>query len=182
MTGTFRTRIPRLSNEELRDYLRFHQNYQTEAVLAAMAELQSRGQDTSGFDTTGLLEDLRLRDAIKLGVHNPGRPGFFRDGNAPRMNRVRAFMLMVLLVGFSSSALIYRQATATSSVAVDLESQDSKKYLRDLEVIGGKANVVASDIRHGFISLWEGERLAGTVAVVTVLVATGFWVVTTRSV
>lgn len=44
----------------------------------------------------------------------------------------------------------------------------NKKYLRELRVIGGRANVVAAEFNEWFAGLWHGRALGGTVAVLTV--------------
>ena len=55
--------------------------------------------------------------------------------------------------------------------------EDSKKYLRDLELYGGKANVIIDELRRGFIGLWLGKSLAFTVACITIFVSFGFFYV-----
>jgi hypothetical protein len=47
-----------------------------------------------------------------------------------------------------------------------------------MQMYGGNANVLASDIRMWFASLWHGQRLAFTVAVVTLLTAAVYWLYT----
>jgi hypothetical protein len=51
--------------------------------------------------------------------------------------------------------------------------EDSKKYLRDLELYGGKANVIMDELRRWFIGLWHGKSLAFTVACITIFVSFG---------
>jgi hypothetical protein len=51
------------------------------------------------------------------------------------------------------------------------DQHSSKKYLHDLEVYGGKANVLAAEFREWFAGLWRGKSLAGTIAVLTVAAA-----------
>ena len=41
---------------------------------------------------------------------------------------------------------------------------DSKRHQHDMEAIGGKSAVLASDLTQGFNSLWRGRRLAYTLA------------------
>ena len=40
-----------------------------------------------------------------------------------------------------------------------------------MELYGGKANVMASDMRQWLGTLWHGKRLAGTVAVLSLVAA-----------
>jgi hypothetical protein len=47
---------------------------------------------------------------------------------------------------------------------------DNKKYIHDLQVYGGTANVLAAEFREWFAGLWYGKNLAYTIAVLTILV------------
>ncbi len=49
-----------------------------------------------------------------------------------------------------------------------------RSYEREMRMIGGKANLVSAEIVDGFIDLWHGRKLAGTLAVVTIVVTLGF--------
>jgi hypothetical protein len=90
---------------------------------------------------------------------------------------------IILLVGLGSSILIYRTAENDSNSVLGYEEgdgsvypirpEDSKKYLRDLELYGGKANVLADEFRRWFIGLWHGESLAFTVACITFFISLG---------
>lgn len=59
------------------------------------------------------------------------------------------------------------------------EFENSKKYLRELEVYGGKANVLATAFRHWFDGLWHGRSLAFTVAVISLFLALAYRFVAT---
>jgi len=85
--------------------------------------------------------------------------------------RVRLVSRAILAVGFASAVLIYF-VNAESPAGYELE--DSKQYLRDMEVYGGKANVLATQLRHWFSGLWHGRSLAFTVAVISVLLALAY--------
>ncbi len=50
------------------------------------------------------------------------------------------------------------------------EFLDNKKYIHDLQVYGGTANVLAAEFREWFAGLWYGKNLAYTIAVLTILV------------
>jgi hypothetical protein len=52
---------------------------------------------------------------------------------------------------------------------------DSRKYLRDLELYGGKSAVLADEFRRWFTGLWRGRPLAVTVALLTVIVSFAFF-------
>jgi ABC-type phosphate/phosphonate transport system permease subunit len=57
---------------------------------------------------------------------------------------------------------------------------DTKRYLRDLELFGGKGNVMATEFSLWWQGLWQGRNLAFTVAFLTVLLALVFWYFATR--
>ena len=91
--------------------------------------------------------------------------------------------VMILLVGLGSAVLIYRIAENDSNSVLGYEEgngsvytvrpEDSKKYLRDLELYGGKANVLMDEFKRWFIGLWHGESLAFTVACITIFISFG---------
>ena len=92
---------------------------------------------------------------------------------------------IIMLVGLGSAVLIYQKAANNSSSPLGYEEEggsvqpvmpeDSKMYLRDLELYGGKANVLAYQFRHWFVGLWHGKWLAFIVACSTILVSYGFF-------
>ena len=43
----------------------------------------------------------------------------------------------------------------------------NKKYLRELQVMGGKANVLAAEFQEWWADQWHGQNLARAVAVLT---------------
>ena len=98
----------------------------------------------------------------------------------PFLNLIGA---MILLGGMVSAILIYWTAGNQSSGVLGYEEEggtvypilpdDSKKYLRDLELYGGKANVLMDELRRGFVGLWYGKSLAITVACLTIFVSFG---------
>ncbi len=98
----------------------------------------------------------------------------------PFLNLISA---MILVGGMGSAILIYWTAGNHSSGVLGYEEEggtvypilpdDSKKYLRDLELYGGKANVLMDELRRGFTGLWYGKSLAITVACITIFVSFG---------
>jgi len=90
---------------------------------------------------------------------------------------------IILLVGFGSAMLIYRAAANTQNNVLGyvegdgsvypVMPEDSKKYLRDMELYGGKANVLADELRRWFAGLWHGKSLAYTIACISALLALG---------
>ncbi|HXX81752.1 MAG TPA: hypothetical protein VEI46_09390 [Thermodesulfovibrionales bacterium] len=87
---------------------------------------------------------------------------------------------IILLLGLGSSILIYFTAENASESVLGYEPENSKMYLHDLELYGGKANVLANDFMHWFESLWHGTSLAFTIACITVVICFGFLFVANR--
>ncbi len=92
---------------------------------------------------------------------------------------------IILVVGLGSAILIYQTAQNNSSGVLGYEEEggsvypimpeDSKKYLRDLELYGGKANVLMDEFRRWFVGLWHGKSLAFPVACISILISFGFY-------
>lgn len=89
--------------------------------------------------------------------------------------RVRLVTRAILLVGFVSAGVIY----AVNAGPDEDELARTKLYRHDLEVYGGRANVLADDFRHWFDGLWHGRSLAFTVAGLTVAAALAYRFVAT---
>ncbi len=92
---------------------------------------------------------------------------------------------IILLVGLGSAILIYRTAENESRDVLGYEQGngsvypvnpgDSKKYLRDMELYGGKANVLLDELRRWFVGLWHGESLAFTIGCITIFISVGIF-------
>lgn len=61
---------------------------------------------------------------------------------------------------------------ASDSVLIH-QFEHSKQYRHDLEVIGGKGNVLADEFCRWFEGLWHGRSLALIVACISILIACG---------
>jgi hypothetical protein len=91
--------------------------------------------------------------------------------------RLYLIAAIVLLAGLGSSALIY--LTAGGGPADELADgdiymvrpEDSKMYRHDLEVYGGKANVLMDEFMRWFAGLWHGKQLALTITCITVVMS-----------
>jgi hypothetical protein len=88
---------------------------------------------------------------------------------SPAASRVRLVKRLILGCGLAGAVVIWFVNAPLLGAGLDLES--SKSYLREMEVVGGTANLLASEFRNWFAGLWHGRTLAYTVAVLTVLVA-----------
>jgi len=105
--------------------------------------------------------------------------------------RLYLISAIILLVGLSSSILIYLTAEDYSKSVLGYEiiggnaylitPEDSKKYIHDLTLYGGKAAVLADEFSRWFVGLWHGKSLAFTVACITLFVSLGFFFVARTS-
>ena len=93
--------------------------------------------------------------------------------------RRRLIATVILVAGFGSALLIYVTATIAPANPLGYEPEDSRRYLREMEVYGGSANVLAAEIRTWIESLFHGKRLALTVVFLTLLVLLFFLVAST---
>ena len=94
-----------------------------------------------------------------------------------RSTRCRLAAGGVLAVGWAIALAIYATAEPVVQDPDVEEAQLSKSYERQLEVFGGKAALVGTQLEEGFASLWHGQRLACTVGVLTAIAALGSYVV-----
>jgi hypothetical protein len=95
-----------------------------------------------------------------------------------KLKRCRVVVAATILAGWGSSLVIYLTA---SEAAVDpmAEFEQSKKFSYELERMGGKAALAANDFNKWFAGLWQGETLAFTVAVITIIIAAGYYFIAT---
>ncbi len=82
--------------------------------------------------------------------------------------------LLLLAVGFGSAVVIYFTAQPPVLDPLLGDFRATKSYRHQMGVIGGKSNLLMSDLIAGFEDLWVGRNLAGTVAVLTVIVTLVF--------
>ena len=102
-------------------------------------------------------------------------------------SRLYLITAIILLVGLSSAVLIYLTAENDSGSVLGYEiaggnvypikPEDSKKYIHDLELYGGKENVLANELMRWFVGLWHGKSLAFTVACITIFISFGVFFV-----
>jgi hypothetical protein len=111
-----------------------------------------------------------------------------------RKNDLRLFLqiisLIVLLAGLGLAVHIYRSADHVPRNVLGYEEgggvvypdmpDDSKKYLRDMELYGGKANVLMDQFRRWFIGVWHGKSLALIIAGMAVFLSVGIFYIANR--
>jgi hypothetical protein len=104
------------------------------------------------------------------GVHELDRKG------KQRLTRTQIWLYVmgyvVLAVGSVGSVWVYRRAAQDdASDAIIPGVYDTKKYQDQLERLGGKSNILATEIQEWFVGLWHGRHLAYTLAVLAFLIA-----------
>jgi hypothetical protein len=95
---------------------------------------------------------------------------FNRD---PRHLRWLAYAIVI--IGLGSAVWLYATASPPPQPALGYDPFASKKYVRELEVYGGKINVLTVEFRQWCASLGRGKPLACTIALLTVLLASLVW-------
>ena len=89
----------------------------------------------------------------------------------PSPARIRLATRAILVLGFAAAVVIFLTAKPPPGNPLGYDPMDTKRYLHDMEVYGGKANVLAAQFRDWFDSFWHGRTLAFTVAVLTMMAA-----------
>jgi hypothetical protein len=82
--------------------------------------------------------------------------------------RIRRVTRWILAAGLTAAAGAWVAAAARPADPL-AEQLESKKYLHDLQMYGGTANVLAAQFREWFVGLWSGRNLGYTIAVLTIL-------------
>jgi hypothetical protein len=91
--------------------------------------------------------------------------------------RTRLYVISaaILFFGLGSAALIYLTAEHTSHSELIHDFEHSKRYRHDLEVIGGKMNVMMDRFYRWFVGLWQGGSLGLTLACLTICISMGLF-------
>jgi hypothetical protein len=77
----------------------------------------------------------------------------------------------ILAVGWTAALAIYVSAPAAVDDPEIYDMEHSKTYVRQMEVIGGRAAMFATQFDDWFAGLWQGRPLAYTIAFLTLVVA-----------
>jgi hypothetical protein len=165
----FYARLLTLSDAELCTYIEHYAHYKVEAVHAALAELRTRGVYVSDA-TVAEIDRYFTR-------HEPQR--MRPSPLAPRHLRWLASGICILGIGLA--VLLYMTAAAPSPYPLGYDPFTSKKYVRELELYGGKLNLLAVELHQWLASLWRGKALAYTVAVLTLMLASLLWCIGSRA-
>jgi len=159
----FSVQLLTLSNAEVLRYIHHYADYKVDAVHAAIAELERRGVYVS-TDTLSEIDSYFTRQE---------RERLLPFHLAPRHLRWLSYGIFILGIGVA--IVLYVTASPPPDYPLGYDPFDSKKYLRELEVYGGKINILAVQFRQWLASLWRGKPLAYIIACLTLIVAALFW-------
>jgi len=84
---------------------------------------------------------------------------------------------LILVVGLVIAVVIYVMVADDGSTAISQELTHTRQYEYQLERIGGKAAVLAAEFNQWFESLWHGKQLGYTVALLSIAVALGCYLI-----
>ncbi len=104
--------------------------------------------------------------------------------------RLYLISAVILLAGVGSATWIYLTAGNNSDDVMGYETagghvypvspEDSKMYMHNLELYGGKINVLANELVRWFAGLWHGKSLAYSVACISIIISFGFFFAANR--
>jgi len=165
----FYARLLTLSDAELFTYIHQYARYKADAVYAALAELRTRGVSVSQ-DACVEIEAYFTRQEAQHSRLYQGDPRW-----------LRWLASAILTIGLGSAVVIYVTASPPPPYPLGYDPFTSKKYVRDLERYGGKINVLAVAFSQWVASLWHGQQLAYTLAVLTLVLACIVWFIGAHS-
>jgi hypothetical protein len=94
------------------------------------------------------------------------------------LKRCQIITATILLTGFGSAVAVYFTVGEAPNDPF-AEFEKSKKFAYELERMGGKAALAANDFNKWFAGLWQGETLAYTITVITIIIAAGYYFIAT---
>ncbi len=94
---------------------------------------------------------------------------------SPHVTRRRVVVAAILAVGWIAALAVYLTAADVEEDPWIADMQSSREYERQVEVVGGKGALLATELDRWFAGVWQGRSLAYTVAVLTALVALAYY-------
>ena len=88
--------------------------------------------------------------------------------------RINQYTVLLLILGLVCALVIYLHSAQARVDPLLNNPLVTKRYVRELRMIGGTANVLAAEIEAWFAGLWQGESLAGTIAFLTLSLTLAF--------
>jgi hypothetical protein len=103
---------------------------------------------------------------VKQKSHAPSQ------GLTPAQVRLYVAGYVILIAGTLGSAWAYHVAVVDElQDSLAAQARNTKDYQGQMEYIGGKANVLGSEMTAWIVGLWHGRHLAYTLAILTLLAA-----------
>jgi hypothetical protein len=90
--------------------------------------------------------------------------GELSAGDAALLARLRTVGAVILVAGLAAAAIV----EAAAAPVVEDAAADNKRYDYEMELVGGKSNLFAAQLREWFEGLWHGRGLAHMLAFVSV--------------
>jgi hypothetical protein len=171
MKESFQTRIPTLSDSQLIDYINNNSKYKFEAIEVAVTELRRRGHNISSDELLSIQKSLYQKNVTKNFLGFPPNRKLDKIG----ISYYNFLSITILAIGLGSSILIYMTAKPSPLNPLGYDLLNTKKYLRSLEVYGGKMNILATEFMQWFDGLWHGMSLAFTVGIISAVLAFLLW-------
>ena len=85
-----------------------------------------------------------------------------------RPQTINRVTLLLLLLGFGCATAVFLTVEPAADDPLLGDYRSSKRYQRELKMMGGAANVLADDFQEWFGNQWHGRELARTVVVLTI--------------
>ena len=93
----------------------------------------------------------------------------------PSCQNRRRIVLAILALGWTAALAVFLAAAPVTEDPDVYDLEHSRTYVRQLEVLGGKAAVLGKELDDWLSGLVEGRNLAYTIAAATALVAAAVW-------
>jgi hypothetical protein len=90
-------------------------------------------------------------------------------------NRRRRIALGLLALGWTAALAVFLASAPVTEDPDVYDLEHSRIYVRQLEVLGGKAAVMGKELDDWLAGLVEGRNLAYTIAAATALLAAAVW-------
>jgi hypothetical protein len=93
-----------------------------------------------------------------------------------KQRHCRRVTAAILLLGLGSALAVYLNAVEMPESPFS-EYENSKRFSHEVQQVGGKLALVANDLSAWFDGLWQGRRLAWTLACMTMVIAAGYYLI-----
>jgi len=85
-----------------------------------------------------------------------------------RAQTINRISFLLLVTGLGAALLVFLTAEPTTVDPLLGDYRASKRYQRELKMMGGEANVLVDEFQEWFANQWQGRTLARTLIVLTV--------------